>query len=388
MVSATGYIGVSVHRGASGVSTLYTSLQMPIGAPVTVLLNFRADGVDVVTSLGREFLSLSGIGSLGSAVAAYGVTIGAPGSGYSGHQYARAGLLAWSAKTLPDSVVRNPWQIFAPMPRYLYLKPAATGAGANITASGAAVATGAASLEAQVALAAVGVSVAGGNAAPSVSVPLSAAGLSVAGGSANAAATVTISAAALAQAAGQAGLSASVLLAGAGAAQASGNATLAVQLNALAAGAAQASGTANLSGGAPGALSAAGQSQAAGSAVLSVNVSLAATGAAQASGTAAGAASAPGALAATGAAQAGGAATWSALVTLTAAGFVQAMGTGQLSMTVPLSATGAAQAGGAAQAALLGETRHYRLTASAARVTRASCVTQRTTTLHHEVRHA
>lgn len=135
MVSTTGYIGVQIHRGASGVSTLYTSLQMPIGSPVTVLLNFRSDGVDVVTSLGREFLSLSGIGDIGSAVAAYGVTIGAPGSGFTGHPYARTGLLAWSTKTLPDSVVRNPWQIFAPRKTHIFVPLGASGGSQTLAPS-------------------------------------------------------------------------------------------------------------------------------------------------------------------------------------------------------------------------------------------------------------
>lgn len=113
MISASGNIGVTVHRGASGVSTLYTSIQAQLGVPITVLLNFSDLGIDVITSKGREFLSLTGMGSLGSAVAAFGVTVGAPGSGFSGHQYARTGLMVWSDKKLPDDVIKNPWQVFA-----------------------------------------------------------------------------------------------------------------------------------------------------------------------------------------------------------------------------------------------------------------------------------
>lgn len=127
MISAAGNIGVIVHRGASGVSTLYTSIQAQLGVPITVLLNFSDLGIDVITSKGREFLSLTGIGGLGSAVAAFGVTVGAPGSGYSGHQYARTGLMVWSDKTLPDDVIKNPWQVFAPVDRKLFLPLSAGG---------------------------------------------------------------------------------------------------------------------------------------------------------------------------------------------------------------------------------------------------------------------
>lgn len=291
--------------------------------------------------------------------------------------------------------VNAPWQVFPQPPRWLF---ASAPAGGSIAAAGGATADGVATPSAQVALAAIGVSIANGAAAAAASIPLSAAGISVSSGSANPTATVTISAAALAQAAGQAGLSASVLLAAAAAAQAAGNAVLSAQLNALASGAALASGTANLSGGAPGALNAAGQSQANGSAVLSINVNLVATGAAQASGAANGTASAPGALNASGAALAGGTATWSALVTLTAAGFVQAMGAGAFNVQVPLAASGQAVAGGHAGAALGGQNHQFRLAASVARVaalshgtrrvTSASAAVRRTTTLHHEVRHA
>jgi hypothetical protein len=112
MISNTGYIGVSLHVG-SGQVALYTSIIAPIGTPFTVLLNFKTEGVDVITSVGRESISIAGIGNLGSATAGYGVTIGCPAYSNRGHRYARAGLVAWSAKTLPDSVVYNPWQIFS-----------------------------------------------------------------------------------------------------------------------------------------------------------------------------------------------------------------------------------------------------------------------------------
>jgi hypothetical protein len=287
------------------------------------------------------------------------------------------------------SLDENPWQIFAPHETRIFV-PVSAGGGStlNAAATGGAVAGGSASLAAQVALSGVGVSTADGSATAAVSIPLAAAGISIFGGAATAQAAVTISATGLAQAAAQAGLSASVLLAGSAAALASGNAALAAQLNALASGAAQASGTANLSGGAPGALNATGQAQADGSAVLSVNINLVAAGAAQASGTATGTASAPGALNAAGAAQAGGAATWSALITLTAAGFVQAVGAGSFTAQVPLSASGQASAGGQAGAVLVGQVHHFRLAATVARKTALQLSARRTTTLHHEVRHA
>ena len=138
MISASGNIGVTVHRGASGVSTLYTSIQAQLGVPITVLLNFSDLGIDVITSKGREFLSLTGIGGLGSAVAAFGVTVGAPGSGYSGHQYARTGLMVWSDKTLQDDVIKNPWQVFAPVDRKLFLPLSAGGGAVNLIVADAA----------------------------------------------------------------------------------------------------------------------------------------------------------------------------------------------------------------------------------------------------------
>ena len=245
------------------------------------------------------------------------------------------------------ALFRSPWQIFKAPDSHIFV-PVSAGGGStlNASASGGDVASGSASLSAQVALASVGVSTASGSAALAASVPLSAVGLSVASGSAAPSATVTISASGLAQAAGQAGLSASVLAQAAGAALASGNATLAAQLNALATGAAQAGGSANLSGGAAGSLSASGAAIAAGTAVLSVTVGLLAAGSALASGTATGSANAPGQVSATGGAAAGGAGVMSARVSITAAGFVQAMGQGAFSATVPLSAFGVVTASG------------------------------------------
>lgn len=263
--------------------------------------------------------------------------------------YQKIGLSLWYNRALTDGELRaladNPWQLFRPRSLGIFV-PATTGGSLNATATGGAVATGAAALAAQVALASVGVSTASGSAALAASVPLSAVGLSVAAGSATPSATVTISAAGLAQAAGQAGLSASVLAQASGAALASGNATLAAQLNALATGAAQAGGSANLSGGAAGSLSASGAAIAAGTAVLSVTVGLQASGSALASGTATGSANAPGQVSAAGGAAAGGSGVMSAQVSITAAGFVQAMGQGAFSATVPLSAFGVVTASG------------------------------------------
>jgi len=248
------------------------------------------------------------------------------------------------------AVLENPWQIFRPQVRRSFFDMGAGGGSTlNASASGGDVASGSASLSAQVALAAVGVSAASGSASLAASVPLSAVGLSVAAGSATPSATVTISAAGLAQAAGQAGLSASVLAQAAGAALASGNAELAAQLDALAAGAAQAGGSASLSGGALGDISASGAAIASGTAVLSVTVGLQAAGSALASGTAAGSANAPGQVSAAGGAVAGGSGVMSAQVSITAAGFVQSMGQGAFSATVPLSAFGAVTASGYAR---------------------------------------
>ena len=243
-------------------------------------------------------------------------------------------------KSLSD----NPWQIFAPLRRHLYV-PATSGV-LNAAADGAAQSGGSANIATQVALAAVGLSSASGSAGLSTAIPLSAAGFAVSGGTANAVATVRISAAGLAQASGSAGLSAAVLLQGAGAAQAAGNAALAAQLNALASGAAQAAGSANLSGGAAGALNAAGQAQASGSAVLNVTVTLNATGGSQASGSANLSGGAPGQIAAGGGAQAGGSAQVVATVAISAAGYAQAMASGQLSIQIPLTAFGGAISAG------------------------------------------
>ena len=204
------------------------------------------------------------------------------------------------------SLSNNPWQIFAPFRRHLFV-PATSGA-FNAAADGAAQAGGTASLAARVDLASVGMSVAGGSAGASVAVPLSAVGFAVSDGTANAVATVTISAAGLAQAVG----------------------------------------SANLSGGAAGALDAAGQAQASGSATLNVTITLNATGGSQASGSASLSGGAPGQIAAVGGAQAGGSAQVVAMVAISAAGYAQAMASGQLSIQIPLTAFGGAIAAGSA----------------------------------------
>ena len=205
-------------------------------------------------------------------------------------------------KSLSD----NPWQIFAPLRRHLYV-PATSGV-LNASASGLAQAGGSANIATQVALAAVGLSSASGSAGASVAVPLSAVGFAVSDGTANAVATVTISAAGLAQAVG----------------------------------------SANLSGGAAGALDAAGQAQASGSATLNVTITLNATGGSQASGSASLSGGAPGQIAAVGGAQAGGSAQVVAMVAISAAGYAQAMASGQLSIQIPLTAFGGAIAAGSA----------------------------------------
>lgn len=219
-------------------------------------------------------------------------------------------LFVTFSRVLSDAEIKalsdNPWQIFAPIRRHIYV-PATSGV-LNAAADGAAQAGGSANISTQVALAAVGLSSASGSAGLSTAIPLSAAGFAVSGGTANAVATVRISAAGLAQAAG----------------------------------------SANLSGGAAGALNAAGQAQASGSAVLNVTVTLNATGSSQASGSASLNGGAPGQIAAVGGAQAGGAAQIKATVAITAAGYAQAMASGQLSIQIPLTAFGGAIAVGSA----------------------------------------
>lgn len=255
----------------------------------------------------------------------------------------------WAAQ--PDelrALSANPWGIFRPRRRAVWVDLGAGGGSLPASASGGAVAGGSATAAIQVALAGVGVALAGGSASAGAAVPLSSTGISQSGGGATATATVTISAAGLAQAAGAAGLSAAVLIQAAGAAQAAGNATLAAHLNAMAAGAAQAGGSASLSGGAPGSLSADGAASAAGAAILSIAVSLVASGSAQAGGSANIDGSAPGSLTAVGGAAASGAGTLVATVQLTAAGFVQAMGSGVFVVQVPISALGSATAAGSA----------------------------------------
>ena len=276
----------------------------------------------------------------GSRAAGVSYQLGRTGSysaglGFDGEMYSHLILARDCNQSEVKSLSANPWQIFAPIRRHLFV-PAASGL-LNAAADGAAQAGGSANIAAQVALAAVGLSSASGSAGLSTAIPLSAAGFAVSGGTANAVATVRISAAGLAQASGSAGLSAAVLLQGAGAAQAAGNAALAAQLNALASGAAQASGTANLSGGAPGELSASDGAVASGTAVLSVTVGLTASGSGVASGIASLSGGAAGQVAAVGGAQSGGSAVLRATVSLTAAGFVQAMGAGYLTLSLPFS---------------------------------------------------
>jgi hypothetical protein len=317
------------------------------------------------------------------------------GTSYDGANitYARrltaAGVLAQRDLTANDAIrlAENPWQIFSPRTRRIFVSQGASGGSTlNAAASGQSQASGTAQLAAQVALAGIGVAVAGGQANATVAVPLTAAGIAVADGAAGATASVSVTAAGLAQAAASAGLSASVLLAGAGAAQAAGNGHLTALLEMLAAGAAEASGSAQLSGGAQGDLSASGQASAGGAGVLTVTVSLSAAGVAQASGTASGSAGSPGDVSAAGGAVADGSATWSAVLQLTAPGFVQAMGAGALSVDVSLVAAGAGQASGQARASLAGAVAAYCISSSARRVTEIFSAARLVTTINHEVR--
>lgn len=178
------------------------------------------------------------------------------------------------------------------------------------------------------ALAATGAAVASGSAGLQAAVPAAAAAVALASGAAGLVAHVSIGAAALAQAAGQAGLAAQVMRAAAGAAQAAGNAQLAAKLNALASGSSQASGSAALSGGPAGSISAAGQAVADGQATLKLAVTLAGAGLAMVSG----------------------GASLSTTVTLTAAGFAEAMAAGVWRMVIPLAAFGDATSWGTAAA--------------------------------------
>ena len=266
-------------------------------------------------------------------------------------------LLAWIPGVFSDAecirISDEPYSaLFEPIAQVGFDFPAASGGTSqDLAGSGAATASGTASLAAQIALAGVGVSLASGTATPKIDIALSALGLAVssgsatlsgaaagslaasgaatASGSAALAANVTISATGLAQAAAAAGLSAAVLLAGAGAAAAAGNAALAVQLQALAQGAAQAGGSATVSGSAAGELSGYGQASASGAALLTLDVRLAAAGSAGASGS-------------------GTLQEYGTAVNLTAAGFVQAMGAGVLKIDIALAAIGAGRASGAA----------------------------------------
>lgn len=244
--------------------------------------------------------------------------------------------------------------------------PEAASGALAAAASGAALASGSATLAGQIALAAVGVAAAGGSSTAGVAVPLSAAGIATAGGSANRSAAITISAAGLAQAAGQAGLAVGVqvaaagaaaatgnatlagqiALAAAGAAQAAGNATLAAQLAAIAAGAAQASGSANLTGGAGGQLSATGGASATGSATLVAQIAAVAAGLATAAGSVnAGAKIAAGA---SGTATAAGAAAAGAQVAGGGGGSATASGSAALRVQLAAIAAGGSLAGGSA----------------------------------------
>lgn len=238
--------------------------------------------------------------------------------------------VAYAQRMLPEEFgLRDFWgEVFVQDDTPIWFPVAAGGGSVALSASGAAQASGSASLAAGIALAGVGVALAGGSAAAAVALPLSAAGIATAAGSATGAISVTLSASALATAAGQAGLDVAAALAAAGSAQAGGSATL--------------------SGGAEGAISASGAAQAGGAAVLSILVTLAAAGTAQAGGSATLSGGPEGALAASGAAQAGGSATATVAIALTAAGLAQAIGSGQLTLSIPLSAIGFATSGGTA----------------------------------------
>lgn len=332
LIDSSGFLRAYFSSGVRGTG----SSNLNTGAPFVV----GTDNIDAASKgyvNGSQEVAFSGWGGMAS-VSRIGYTGnsggGTAGLGVQAFLGFNQVLSAAEHKSLADILLRDPMELFAPLPPIDWT-PASASAHFG-SATGGATAGGSANLSAQVALAAVGVATAGGSAAGSVAVPLSATGLSVAGGSANPTVTVSISAAGLAQAAGTAGLAASVLLAGAGAAQASGNATLAAQLAAMASGSAQAGGSANLSGGALGSINASGGAVAGGSAVLYVTVQLAATGGAQASGSAN---------------LSGGSTTFA----ITASGFAQAMGSGSLSVAVQLSASGSATASGAAVLGIPGQ---------------------------------
>lgn len=393
--------------GFSGTQAIAAYVDSPTSAAYTATISGLSNSVGQYRSIG---LTKSGNtvtvffgGQKASASGGNGGVRRSAGSGMIGQgtsvdgrqYYAAISMAAICSTALADaemlSLLNSPYRIFKAPPRSLYFDFGAGGGTTQpLSASGAATASGSASLASTVALAGVGVAVAGGSAVATgtanldasgaaqasgtagavVDVALSALGLAVAsgsasldtaaagslsaaggavsGGAAEMFASVTISASGLAQAAGAAGLSSSALLAGAGAAQAAGNAALSAELAALAAGAAQAGGSATLAGGSAGVLDASGAAQAVGSAALTLSVRLAATGSAQADGSADLTGGSAGDIAASGGSTAAGSGLLTAEVVLTAAGFAQAMGAGYLVVQVPLAASGAAQAGGGA----------------------------------------
>lgn len=324
------------------------------------------------------------------------LSIGANYSGFATNTVGAGMFLSEFSQDDAAALIANPWGLFKARRRISYFDlGAGAGSTLNGSATGAAVAAGAAALAAQVALSAVGVSSATGGAAGAISVPLSATGVEVSSGAAAATATITLSAAALAESAGAAGLSSAVLLAGAAAAQSAGNGQLAVLLAAQAAGVEQSGGSATATGGALGSIAAAGQEQSGGQAVLQVSINLQAAGTETSSGAALATASTAGQLAAQGIGATGGTAfptvrintaaagqattagtasgqaipgnsitgfghaesaghaALSVTVLVTAAGFVQAMGAGALAIEIPLAAFGIAQTGGAAGLAVI-----------------------------------
>lgn len=259
------------------------------------------------------------------------------------------------ARQLNDSEVaslsNNPWQIFQPLQRRIFV--ASAGGAAALAGNAAAQASATGSLTTAIPIAAAALSISTASAALSTAIPLSGAAASVASSNGSLTAQIRLGANALAQAIASAGLSSGIILTANAVAQAAAQGTLSTLINLIANAQGSASASASLTAGSGG-LSADAQAQATASANLTVQIQLSAAALAQAAASASLTAGSGG-LSANALAVATAQGDLTVPIALTAAALAQAFSSGSLVTQIQLvaHASGQVSASGQLQGAAL-----------------------------------
>ena len=180
------------------------------------------------------------------------------------------------------ALTANPWQIFQPLQRRIWV---ASGGGTDLAGNASGQAAASAALTTAIPIAAAALSIGTATASLTTAIPVAGVAASVASGSGALTAQVRLSAAALAQAVSSAALSSGIILTAAAVAQAAAAGTLSTAIQLIAAAAAQASASAGLTTGGSG-LSADAQATASASAALTIQIQLSAAALAQATSSA------------------------------------------------------------------------------------------------------